>query len=367
MASRVGQASNAKRLAAGAIVLAAGFFHGLAMADSLYVGSLEREQVKVEGYRNGRVELSVAGRAVEPVPREKVTRIRLDGDAVFSAAEQATAEQRWPDAARGYEAVLKSPARPWYRAWCLPRLIVAAGRSGAWEAAGSAFAELVREDPAQAILLMPAIPASADPARAKAMADRLDRLAGDVSLSELQRRSIQTLAMNSYRGAGDLEAAARVGQQVLGGTLEEKDPATRKLMGDIHLAMAQLALAKRAYGQVIAEVDGNASLLAEPEQQAEALFCLAAAKDGLAGQGVDADGLRDVAIAYMRAVGVARKATGHPYLEESLMRVAAIRERLGDRKTAATLYGEVANEYKESPLAARAQAECRRLAQKVDP
>jgi TolA-binding protein len=340
--------------------------HGLALADSLYVGPLERERVKVEGYRNGRVELSVAGRAVEAVPREKVTRIRLDGDAVFSAAEQATAEQRWQEAAGGYEAVLRSPARPWYRAWCLPRLVVAAGRSGAWETAASAFSELVRDDPAQAVSLMPAIPAGADPARAKALADRLARLADNAALSEFQRRSIQTLAMNSCRRAGDLEGAARLGQQLLGGILEEKDPAARKLMGEIHLAMAQLSLAKRAYAQAIAQVEEHGELLADPEQQAEALYCLAAAKDGLA-EGADPDRLRDIAIAYMRAAGVARKAKGHPYLAESLMRVADIRERLGDRKTAATLYGEVANEYKESPLAARAQAECGRLAQKVGP
>ena len=115
------------------LALLAGLVAGPVLADSVWVGSLERQDVKVRNFRNGVVEFTIEGRAVDPVPAERVARLLIEDEPTFSKAEQAFAEGNFAAATEGYLAASKSTSKPWLQDWMLPKLLTAADRSGRFD------------------------------------------------------------------------------------------------------------------------------------------------------------------------------------------------------------------------------------------
>ena len=337
----------------------------MAMADSIFTGSIERKDVKILAYRNGYIEFSISGRAVDPVPAEKVSRIVVDDEPAFTAAEKAFVGGKWADAAVGYQKAIKTSTKAWLKDWSLPRMVQAGDSAGRVDIAVSGFVQLIQKDPQQ-VKARPKVPADADVAMLKSAADDLNKAAANGALSNVQKQAILSLLLDVTRAQGDLTGAGKVGEQLLKiSNLDPADPANAAVLADVHLGMARLALAQKDYAKAANEIRANKTLFTEPSQQAEAFYCLALVKDAQAGEKPSAQAMKDIVIEYLRAAGVSRLTPEKRHLPECLVRVAQIQEQLGDLKSAGDLYAEVAGEYKDSPLAAKAKADSDRINAKL--
>jgi TolA-binding protein len=142
---------------------------------------------------------------------------------------------------------------------------------------------------------------------------------------------------------------------------DTNDPNARRVLVRRRLMAAQRALDARNFQQAITEIDSNRPLFVEPVQQADALWILAEARAGLAGENSTA--LKDAALAYMRVVTLAKDQPDAPHVVESLLKTAAILEKLGERENAAQLYDQIVTRYPDAPSAAAARQGIERLKQ----
>jgi tetratricopeptide (TPR) repeat protein len=339
---------------------------GVASADSVFVGTLERKDVKIQTYRNGAVEFSISGRRVDPVAGEKITRLVLDDEAEFSKADQAFAECRWQSALDGYQATLKATNRPWLKDWVLPRALQAADHAGRFDTAASMYLMLLPKDPVAASRLRPAVPSGATPDMLASAAGELSKASTSATLNPGAQQAVLSLLMDVNRAQGDTAAANKVAEQLLKVIpAETRDPAQARMLAEVYLGMSRLALDQKDYAKATNLIQSHRALFTEPNQQADALYLLAVAGDSEAAAKADKDALKDVAIAYLRAAAAGRPTPGKRNVPESLLRVAEIEEQLGDTKSALALYAEVATEYKDSPVSAKAAAGQQRLKEKA--
>lgn len=337
-----------------------------AIADSIFVGTLERKDVKVQNFRNGAIEFTIAGRAVEPVAADRISRLVLDDDAPFTSAEQAFAEGKFAAAADAYQAVFKSTSRPWAKDWILPRQLEAANEAGRVDIAASAFVQLASRDLGAALRNRPAIRDGTDAKQLTATAAELTKASAASAASPAQQQAVLGLLLDVHRARGDMAGATKVAEQLLKAAPGDlSDPAVSRVQADIRLSVAKLALAQKDYAGAINQIEPNRQLFIDASQQADAFYCLAQARDAQAGAAGSPDLLKDIAIDYMRVVAISRQTPEKRYVPESLTRVAEIQEKLGELKKAAGLYGEVATDYKSSPVAANAATQQQRLKEKL--
>ena len=92
---------------------------------------------------------------------------------------------------------------------------------------------------------------------------------------------------------------------------------------------------------------------------------LAETKAGLAGD--DPQALADAGIAYMRVFANFRNVDGAAHIPESLMKTAAIEEKLAKPDEALRIYNEVAGDYKGTPFARDAAQDAARIAAALKP
>lgn len=338
-----------------------------AFADSVFVGSLERKDVKIVAFRNGVVEFTIAGRSVAPVEAARITRLALDDEPGFTQADKAFSDGAYAQAADGYRNALAATKRPWLADWVAPRLLQSANRAGKLDAAVSAFNTLLLTDINAAVAHRPVVAGSSAELLRKAVVE-LARAGSQANLSATQQLAAKGLLLDVYLAQEDGEAAGRMAGE-LARFLDDdsNDPAMQRSLARLRLSMARLSLSKADHAGAMAQLRANSASFTEPVDQAEAFFLLAQAQDGAAGQTPSADVLRDIAIAYMRSVAASQKAADRRFMPAALFRVAEIEQQLGEVKAAASLYGEVAAEYKDSPLAARAARQHEILSKQTGP
>lgn len=346
------------------MVLLAGLAVGssAALADSVFVGTLERKDVKITSYSNGMVEFTIAGRAVAPVEAARISRMVIDDEPVFTAADQAFAENKWSEAVDGYIKAIATTKKPWLNDWMASRLLQAANRAGRFPEAVGAFVNLLQKDPNTAVANRPEVTARVTPAALATAAKELSRHASNVSFTAAQRQAAQALLMDVYAAQGDLASGAKVAKELVASLpAQSNDPAVLRTMATVHLSVASMAMAEKDPARALKEIRDNAALFTEPQQQVQAMYLLAAAQDAVAGQSPTAEVQKDVAIAYMRAVAASRSAGDTRFMPQAMFRAAQIEQSLGETKAAASLYAEVASEYKDNPLAAKAAEQYKQL------
>jgi TolA-binding protein len=132
----------------------------------------------------------------------------------------------------------------------------------------------------------------------------------------------------------------------------------------VALRSAQQLLAAKEFQKAIATIDASRGEFTEPVQQAEAEWCIAEARNGLAqaAGGNDANALKDAALAYMRIVANFSDLPGKPHVADALMKTAAIEEQLGEKPQALSLYQQVASQFPEdATVVAAAKQSAQRL------
>ena len=336
-----------------------------ALGDSVFIGSLERKDVKITSVRDGAIEFSIDGRPVEPVSLSKITRISIADEADLAKAEAAYLAQQPGPAADAYKVAFKSTKRPWLKDYILPRMLESANKSGKFDVAVSSYIALVRKDVQAAQKARPTPPEAGGAELTAAVTD-LSTASNDATLSKGAKQALQSLLLEVYRAQNDLVSAAKLGEQILkSGTMDMNDPSAIRLAGDVRIGLARVALADKQYDKAQAQIEGGRELFVDPRQQAMALYCLAEAMDGKAGVKPDANAAKDIAIAYMRVVAMSRTAADTPYVPESLYRVAQLHETYGDMKGALAIYSDLAQSHADQPVGKTAAKSVSRLEQQL--
>jgi TolA-binding protein len=354
--------SKALHLFAGCVVVSVVAIAPLtARADTVWLRSgtaanaLERPNVKVEKIEDNLLffRSSQSDRVTER-PLEEVVRIMADGETVFNAAEEAFAAGEWDKAAASYQRAVVASPRQWVKDRSSLRLVAAAEKSGKFSTAVAGWVALLTRDVNLASKHKPQIPADAKPGSLDPAVAEVERALNDARLPAQPRQALLAYQMELTRANGDLKRAQSIGSKLTSA------PGAGGATPELSLQLAFLALDQKQYEQALKEIDSNAALFNDPQQQTEALYCVAEARAALAKD--EQTALKDAGLAYMRVVARARSARlSSNRVPEALLKTAAIQEKLGAAKEALLLYQQVAEEFKGSDAATRAADAVRRL------
>ncbi len=351
-----------------ALVTAVSVFAGAARADTLWVSSAKGDAATASAMEFAKVKIvriddaavifsSTAGRESDR-PIEQVVRIAIDDEAALNAGEEAYVAGKWDTAIDSYLKTVKSTQREWLKAWVAKRLLVAAEKAKRFDAAATAYITAVlgasKSPPTK-----PAMPDAKSTYLATA-AKEVDAALQNPKLSADQRQALLSFLLDLHRTRDDQKGMADVMQQMSkAGLTAANDPAAAGALARMKLDVAAVAVEGKQYKKAIDEINSSRGVFVNPADQARALFLLAAAQEGLAGE--DPNGLQDAALAYMRVVAHCKDTPGKPHVVESLMKTASILERTKNTKAALELYQQVAAQFADDPAAAAAQESAERL------
>ena len=338
------------------LVLSAAAAVPAARADVIWTGGGAgiRQEVNLVDANNGVLTYLLNGNRTS-TPLADVRQIQIDGEKAFNDAEAAYAAGDYKKAAADYLPVVRRRADDWVRLRAARRLLDAANRAGSLPGAAAGYVQLARLDPAAAVGNEPAL-AGAAPVDLE-VASREVESALSARLAPAQEKTLLVYLLNLQNARGDEAAAGktvdRLGRLV-GGDPNE-DP---RLLAQIFLARAKLALKNNQPADAAAFVNDHAALFADPRQQSEALMVLAQAAEKRAGD--DEGKLLDTAFAYMKVVAYFKAVPDAPNVADALLRVADIHARLGKTEAAAKLYAQVVEQYPASPAADAARRKQRK-------
>jgi hypothetical protein len=329
-----------------------------ARADTVLKGApgtnpIAQPDVKVTGLANGELTYTTATGASRSAPLTDVQKITADDQPSFNAAEDAYANHNLSGALDGYLSAVNGTGPGWVKARSAQRLALVAKGQRRYDAAVAAYAALVGQDATLAAAARPPAPQPNDP--------RIDDALGIIvhavdAAPAAQRAALLGVQMDIYRAKGDkAQVASTLQQLVNAGGASEADQAMLKL------ASAQVALDAKQYAQAEADVEASRQLFTDPAQQVEALWVLAQARDGQM-KGTP-DGMKDVALSYVRVATFGGQLPDRPHVAQALVRVGQLEEKLGDPKGALTEYQQVVADRAAagSPAAAEAAKAIARL------
>jgi len=352
------------------IAFAAAVSAGLMAAAPLVADTIEirREtskqtitDVTVKGVKGENlVFLSSGGNDAER-PLANVYRLEIKGETALNDAEKAYAAETWPEAADLYTKALKSASKDWIRDRISLRLVDLAGKTKRFDVAASGYISLVASNPALAATVKPTIPEDKDPKTLSSAVADIDKALGDSKLPADRKAILLQFELELDNALGDKKAATAVVEQLLRtGALNANDPASQKQLGDLKVAVAQMALDDKQYPKATSTIEEARTLLTDPTQQAAALYILAEAKyqTALANKASEKTAWQDIAIAFMRVVG---QFPDSPRAADALARTASCYEQLKDNDRALNTYQLVVKQYGNSAAAKTAQAAITRL------
>lgn len=345
----------------GALLLAAAL---PASADTLWIASgggnpVRRENVRVTKIENGNVFFDTTQGAAPPRPLADVRRMEIPGEVPLNAAEEAFEKNDFATAAQQYRRAMDVSQKPFVKARAIARLAEAAAKTGDFAAAVSAWLQTVPGlDVATAKTNKPAT-TGIKPDALNAGAAELERAGAAGRLNPEQRLVVQTFAVEAYQAAGNTAKAQELLNKLNPGGAAAAAPGnpaaapgavaaragTPGVGGDLVLAQSKQALAARDWQRAIDLIERNRAGFTQPDNQAEALYNLAVAREGLAGN--DPAKLQDAAIAYMRVVAhFGDKPVNGVNVHGALWKVATIQEQLKNTNEALQIYNQLANDVK---------------------
>lgn len=298
----------------------------------------------------------------------KVTRINVDSEPTLNAAEDALAVENYSAAVENYQRIVRSgpsPANPWLIAWASRRMLIAADKSGRFDAAASAYiARVLTENSAN--VPKPALPARGSTYLDTAVADVTNALSPR-SVTDAQRIALLGFLIDLQHARGDAAAAASASDQL--DEILARDPANPgagQAIARRRLATAQAAFDQKNFRQVITIIEESRAQFIDPAQQVDALYLLAEAKfNSLIGANRPSDdpALKNVALDYLRVVARARAVPIGDHVPQSLTRVGQIFEAMNDPASAIKVDDQLVAEYPNDPLAAAAKNRAAELRQ----
>jgi tetratricopeptide (TPR) repeat protein len=341
-------------------IVAAGVFISIPVlrADTLWIGT-DKNSIKVDGLKvvdvtGDRLKyLSDTGMNASK-PLSQLPQINIDGEISFNAAENAFAARDYDTAITNYQNILQSSsAKPWMQARAATRLLEAGKIKNRFDAQVDAYIALLQKDPAAAAHNKPAEPAEHSPYLDTALAS-ISKALEDAKLQDSQKSALLGLQLKIDRMKGDSAAVNSTLQQMVAlGSASDSDKALLKIMS------ATVAYDSKQYDQAVNDIEQNRALFTEPDQQVDALFVVAQAKQKLNGDKPDPDVQKDVALNYLRVVTFGSQLPDRPHVAESLYMAGQIEdEKLKDPQAALSLYKQLVNDraYAGSPFVDKAKA-----------
>jgi TolA-binding protein len=327
-------------------------------ADSIFVGTLERANVTIRDFKGATLQFDIAGRPSE-TDATRISKLVIPSEPQLTAAEQAFATEKWDEAVDAYQRLLRTAAKPWVKDWSGFRLAIAAGKSGRFDAAATAYVQMLIKDPVGAASVKPAMPDSKSTYLDTAITTTNTALA-DSKLTNDQKRALLGFLIEIQQAKKNPAGEDAAYEQLIklpGADLN--DPTAQRVLARRRIASAMQSLANKSYAKVIDEINSNRTLFIDPAQQSEALYLLAEARLGIAA--ADPSAMKDAALAYMRVVAQSNALSGKPFVLPALQKTAEIMEKIGEPKSAAALYSQIIDEFPNDPAAAKARTEIRRL------
>ncbi|HMB95304.1 MAG TPA: hypothetical protein VKK61_04625 [Tepidisphaeraceae bacterium] len=332
------------------------------MADSVFVGTLERPNALIKSIDGDSLVFDINDKTSE-IPIAKISRIVVESDPPLNVAEEAYATGDWDAAVDAYQKAIRTTAKPWVKDWSARRLIDAANKSNRFDAAASAYIIMLLHNPPAAAGNKPVMPDSKSAYLDTAVTSVNDALK-DSELTVDQNRALLGFLIELQQARKDSAAEDAAFEQVarLPGA-DANDPEIRRHLASKHLTAAATSLQAKEFQQAIDQINANRPMFVDIPQQAEALYILAEAHYGLAGD--DANALKDAGLAYMRVVALAKDQPNRPHVVDSLLKTAAIMQQVGEPQVAAKIDQQVLSQYPDDPAAAVARDNLKRL--KVQP
>jgi len=295
---------------------------------------------------------------------QQVIEIQLDGNPAFNGAEDAFVAQHWQPAVEGYRRTLSSSPAEWVRDWAAFRLLIAANAAGSFDDAAAAYAVVVSRYPAAAEPYKPQIPRD-DRALATAVGtveNELDSVAAQPDSQAAQELLLQFL-LEIQQARGDVKASANVAQRLLKVRSGAPDVAASKALVDGRINAAENFVAHAQYAEAQKMIQDNAAQIVDPVQQAQAMFVLSSAQQGLvkANPAAKTQDWQDVALDYLRVVAHFKDQTANPQIPQALYQAAAILDSIHD-PAALPLYRQLIDAYPTTTWATSAKLAVARLA-----
>lgn len=343
----------------------------LAMADTVWTITsganakpFKRDRVKIEKMQGDGLMFRSAAqdRAGDPRPIKEIWRVEADGETALNAAEKAFTEDKWDEAITSYQRAVSTSGKDWVKQYATLRLLTAAEKSGKFSAAAAAFITLVQTNPALAPGKKPDVPKNKK-SEFPAAIDALKAALNDSRLKAAQKNTLKAFLVELYVANGQLKEAealgggggqaapAPAGAPDGGGNAPDPaaDNAAAKGQVDLKLQLALAALKQKKYKETLDTIESISADLTAPEQQAQAMFCIAEAEAGLAGN--DPAALKKAALSYMRVVAHFKNDANAPHVAESLLKTGVVLEQAKLLPDALAAYQAVQNDYKDSPHA----------------
>ncbi len=345
-----------------------------ASADTVWIesgagGSLEIPRVKITKIDDAAVYFATSSGTEGNRELERVLRLQIDNEPVFSAAEEAFASEKWEEATDGYLKTMRTATKDWMKSWSERRLLTAANKAKRFDAAVVAYIPLLLARPDEAIKSKPTPPTDKKSPQFTVAAQELSRALASGSLSTEQRTALLSMQLDVERARGNLDEAGKIGEELMKlNPNAANDPANAQAIAEARLSRARLALDTKNYPQALAEIKAGEPIFILPGQQADALYYRAEAQRGLLDQSPDDNALKDVALAFMRVVTVAKNLPDKRHMGEALLAAAQLMEQLKEPAVAAGLYAQAAEQLKGAQ-AEQAKAAAARLkpAEKTNP
>jgi tetratricopeptide (TPR) repeat protein len=368
-----------------------------ALADSVVarVGStdLTFDNVKISQILDGKLVFETDSGREEDKDLTSVQSIHLDDEKDLDAAEDAYAAGNFSDAADAYQRAIATTTKDWLKDWAAVRLIAAANKANRFDAAAAGYVQLALKDPAAAQPFKPTIadgsnpgasspdsstppastPAAPTPdtatpapsstaldAAAQTVADALKTLDDDAS-KQSQQQALLGFLLEIQQARKDNAAVAHVAARLMKFSAATGDAGALKVLVESRLAVARSDVDQQKFADAIALINDTAASVVDPSQQADALFIVARAREGLASAKNDPSSWHEAALAYMRVVANFKDQTDNPRISQSLLKSAAILEKLNQTADALALYQQIVTGYNGSAAAAEAQKAIDRL------
>lgn len=325
----------------------------LLRADTIVVGTLARENVKIMQIKGDKLIYEINGE-LRDADISRVTKVVVPADRTLTDAEEAFATQKWDVAVDNYQKCVKSPSKDWVKDWASLRLVEAAGKTGRFDAAVTAYLALIKKDLKLAATAKPTMPD--DKSTYLATAATQVEAALRETLTPDQKKVVLQFALDIYTVQKDATKAAGIAEELIkmGGA---NNPSTV-------LSLAKFAMDAKNYPKAIAEIEKQRALFTDPANQLDALWILAEAKHALAEPLTDPaereKAMMDSALAYMRVV-THFKDQDKDKASESLLKVAMIHESLKQTETAQNVYKQVVDEFAGTAAAGKAKAAADRI------
>jgi tetratricopeptide (TPR) repeat protein len=288
-----------------------------------------------------------------------VARLYVEDEPDWNAAEAATGLGQWDVATDAYEKVLRTTQKTWLKTRAAIRLLEVAAKAQRYDSVINAYVSLVHTDSGQALAHRPVLP-EVDSAYVDGGLATVQGALAEAGLNADQKEALLSVELDLYRVKKD-DAHA---QEVLGKMNElvsapSDEPGAARRFAEAKLTGARMALDRKDYDGAIAAITAARGAILEPGQQEEALYLLARAMDGRAGN--SPEGLKDAGLAYMRVVAHFEDVAGNRHVADALAGCAGVLERLKETKIAADLYEQAAIQYDTRPEAQGAREKARRL------